>query len=106
MVNSVLTGVYIYTNITHSHDIFNINTVYRCEYHVFHSYYRNVNRTVTGNKRGCTAITKQFQFTGNGSNSTVSFTEYKGLVIMRDICHSWTAPYTINYVAVALMQRY
>lgn len=82
---------------------FSINTIYFFEYHgVFHSNYYNVKGKVTGNTGGCTIITKQFQLINSASNSTGSFKEYNGLVVMKNIGYSWTGSYTNNYVAISV----
>lgn len=82
---------------------FSINTIYCYECHdVSHPNQYNVKGKVTENTGGCTIITEQFQFTNSASNSTGSFKEYNGYVVMKNIGHSWTGSHTNNYVAVSV----
>ncbi|WP_276935366.1 hypothetical protein [Ferroplasma acidiphilum] len=80
---------------------FNVTQTYYYNYHgLEHDIACNVLGKVTGNTGGCTIITQQFSYVITASNSTGTFKEYNGYVVMKNLGFSWDGSYTHNYVAM------
>jgi len=83
-------------------EYFNVTQTYYYNYHGLQYYTTcNVLGKVTGNTGGCTIITHQFSYVMTASNSTGTFKEYNGYVVMKNTGFSWYGSYTHNYVAMS-----
>ncbi len=81
---------------------FNISTIYCLGHGSHHTTTCNINSKVTGNTGGSTIIKHSFSYTNSGSNSTGSFKEYNGYVVMKNEGVNWNGGFVYNYVAISV----